>query len=123
MHAGVTIWVVQKTFLAIDNGDNKTVLGFNSLSPASVEYAPTPEIVRRGLARYDVRIFRLPRLAVERRVQGQGLGGQLLLAAGKRCLRAAAEVGGVAVLIDAKNQGVAACYAGYGAMPVNGWPP
>jgi len=107
-----------KTFLAIDNADNKTILGFYSLSPASVEYARTPEIVRRGLARYDVPVFRLARLAVDRRVQGQGLGGQLLLAAGRRCLRAAAEVGGVALLIDAKNEGVAGWYAGYGAMPL-----
>ena len=29
------------------------------------------------------------------RVQGKGLGGQLLAAAGRRCLRAAADVGGV----------------------------
>ena len=107
-----------KTFLAIDNADNKTILGFYSLSPASVEYARTPEIVRRGLARYDVPVFRLARLAVDRRVQGQGLGGQLLLAAGRRCLRAAAEVGGVALLIDAKNEGVAGWYASYGAIPL-----
>ncbi len=39
-----------KTFLAIDDTDGKTVLGYYSVSPASVEYARTPEIVRRGLA-------------------------------------------------------------------------
>jgi hypothetical protein len=32
----------------MDDADNKTILGFYSLSPASVEYARTPEIVRRG---------------------------------------------------------------------------
>src|ERR1035441_941936 len=62
-----------KTFLAIDDADNKTILGFYSLSPASVEYARTPETVRRGLARHDVPGFRLARLAVHRRLQGQGL--------------------------------------------------
>jgi GNAT superfamily N-acetyltransferase len=107
-----------KTFLALDDSDNKTVLGFYSLSPASVAYARTPELVRRGLARYDVPTFRLARLAVDHRVRGQGLGGQLLLAAGERCLRAAAEVGGVALLIDAKNERVAGWYASYGAMPL-----
>ena len=61
-----------KTFLAIDDADNKTILGFYSLSPASVDYARTPEIVRRGLARHDVPGFRLARLAVDRRLQGQG---------------------------------------------------
>jgi GNAT superfamily N-acetyltransferase len=107
-----------KTFLAIDDADNKTILGFYSLSPASVEYARTPEIVRRGLARYDVPVFRLARLAVDRKVRGRGLGGQLLLAAGGRCLLAAEEVGGVALLIDAKNERVAGWYAGYGALPL-----
>ncbi len=32
-----------KTFLAIDDSDNETILGFYSLSPASVAYAETPE--------------------------------------------------------------------------------
>src|SRR5258706_14197808 len=73
-----------KTFLAIDDSDKTNVLGFYSLSPASVEYARTPEIVRRGLARHDVPGFRLARLAVDRRMQGRGIGGQLLLAAGRR---------------------------------------
>jgi GNAT superfamily N-acetyltransferase len=107
-----------KTFLAIDDADNTTILGFYSLSPASVAYQRTPQIVSRGLARHDVPAFRLARLAVDRSVQGQGFGGQLLLAAGKRCLLAATEVGGVALLIDAKNEKVAGWYARYGALPL-----
>jgi GNAT superfamily N-acetyltransferase len=105
-----------KTFLAIDDSGNKTILGFYSLRSASVDYARTPEIVRRGLARHDVPGFRLARLAVDRRVQGHGLGGQLLLAAGRRCLLASAPVGGVALVIDAKNERVAGWYASYGAV-------
>lgn len=105
-----------KTFLAIDDADKRTILGFYSLSPASIEYARTPDTVRRGLARYDVPVFRLARLAVDRKMQRQGIGGQLLLAAGRRCLLASAEVGGVALLIDAKNDRVAKWYAAYGAM-------
>ena len=107
-----------KTFLAIDDAGNKTILGYYSLSPASIAYARTPELIRRGLARHDVPAFRLARLAVDLRVQGQGLGGQLLLSAGKRCLLASAEVGGVAMLIDAKSTRVAAWYASYGALPL-----
>jgi len=107
-----------KTFLAIDDTDNKTILGFYSLSPASIEFARTPELVRRRLARHDVPCFRLARLAVDREAQHHGLGGQLLLAAGRRCLLAAAEVGGVALLIDAKNERAAGWYARYGAVPL-----
>ena len=107
-----------KTFLAIDDADDKTILGFYSLSPASVTYARTPETVRRGLARHDVPGFRLARLAVDRRFKGRGLGGQLLLAAGRRCLAASAEVGGVVLVIDAKNERVAGWYSSYGAVPL-----
>ena len=107
-----------KTFLAVRDDDAAQILGFYSLSPASVEFARTPAVIQRGLARHDVPVFRLGRLAVDRAMQRQGLGGQLLLAAGRRCLRAAQEVGGVALLIDAKNEGVAGWYASYGALPL-----
>ncbi|HYA40014.1 MAG TPA: hypothetical protein VEF34_01820 [Syntrophobacteraceae bacterium] len=94
------------------------MLGFYSISPASVEFSKTPDVVKRGLARDDVPVYRLGRLAVDKLMQGKGLGGRLLLSAGRRCLRASLEVGGVALLIDAKSEGVARWYAGYGALPL-----
>lgn len=106
-----------KTFLAIDDAGG-AILGFYSLAPASVGFAQTPAGIRRGLAKHDVPGFRLARLAVARERQGRGLGAQLLLAAGKRCLRAAADVGGVVLVIDAKNDRAAAWYAGLGATPL-----
>jgi GNAT superfamily N-acetyltransferase len=106
-----------KTFLAIDDA-SKAILGFYSLAPASVAYDRTPNVARRGLARHDVPGFRLARIAVHRGVQGQGLGGQLLLAAGRRCLAVAAEVGGTILIIDAKSDRAAAWYATYGAVPL-----
>ena len=111
-----------KTILAIDDADNKTILGFYSLAPAAIAYADTPEIVRRGLAQHDVPGFRLARLATHVRLQGQGFGGQLLAAAARRCLRASAEVGGVVLIIDAKNSRAAQWYAGYGAVALNNRP-
>lgn len=107
-----------KTFLAVADARPSLILGFYSLSPASVAYCRTPELLRRGLGRYEVPVFRLSRLAVDKTVRSQGLGGQLLMAAGRRCLRVAAEVGGVALLIDAKNTRVADWYASYGAVPM-----
>jgi GNAT superfamily N-acetyltransferase len=107
-----------KTFLAISQSDGRTILGYYSLCPASLKYSRAPEIIRKGLARHDVPVFRLARLAVNRPVQGHGLGGQLLLAAGRRCLLAATAVGGVALLIDAKTERAARWYASYGAVPL-----
>lgn len=105
-----------KTFVAIADVDPKAILGYYTLSPASIDYARTPDVVRRGLGRYEVPVFRLGRLAVARALQGKGLGAGLLLAAGRRCLRVADEVGGVALLIDAKSDRAAVWYEGYGAL-------
>lgn len=106
-----------KTYLAI-NSSNDNILGYYSLCPASIELEHTPEMIKRGLARHDIPVFRLARLATDLSVQGKGLGGQLLLAAGKRCLAVASELGGVALLIDAKNQRAADWYISYGAVPL-----
>jgi GNAT superfamily N-acetyltransferase len=111
-----------KTFLAIDDASGKDILGFYSLAPASLSYERAPQVVRRGLARHDAPAFRLARLATQLGLQGNGLGGQLLLAAGRRCLRAAAEVGGVVLFIEAKNERAAAWYAGFGATPLQDAP-
>lgn len=39
-----------KTFLAVDDGDGKTVYGYYSLSPASVAYTRTPKYCAKALA-------------------------------------------------------------------------
>ncbi|HWB99699.1 MAG TPA: GNAT family N-acetyltransferase [Bryobacteraceae bacterium] len=111
-----------KTFVAVDNSDNQTILGYYSLAPGALAYASTPEMMRRGLARHEVPGFRLARIATHLRLQGQGLGGQLLAAAARRCLRASTEVGGVLLMIDATNERAARWYASYGAIPLNDAP-
>lgn len=105
-----------KTFVAVAGDEPDRVLGYYTLSPGAIAFARAPAIVQRGLARYDVPVFRLGRLAVDRAHQGRGLGGELLFAAGVRCLAVAAEVGGVALAIDAKDERAAAWYRGFGAM-------
>ena len=107
-----------KTFVAVEPGAPKRVLGFYSLSPCSIDHARVPPGVTRGLGRDEVPAFRLGRLAVDRTCQGSGLGGQLLVAAGHRCLAAADLAGGVALVIDAKSDRAAAWYASFGAVPL-----
>ena len=92
-----------KCFVAAPSDTPTRIMGFYTLSPASLEFSRTPALAKKGLARYDVPVFRLGRLAVDRSFQGRGLGGALLARAADRCLRVAQEVGGVALLIDAKN--------------------
>lgn len=111
-----------KTFAVVPVAGNPAILGFYSVTPASIAYAAAPARLTQSLGRHDVPVFRLARLAVDIRHQRRGLGGQLLLAASRRCLRASAEVGGVALLIDAKSADVARWYAGYAAEALHDRP-
>jgi GNAT superfamily N-acetyltransferase len=107
-----------KTFVAVSATAPETILGYYCISPASIAFAKVPAVVTKGLGRYEVAVFRLARLAVALSLQGQGLGGDLLLAAGARALAVAAQVGGVALAIDAKDEKAARWYARFGAMPL-----
>lgn len=111
-----------KCFVSVADHEADRILGYYTLSSASLLYDRTPGLLRRGLGRYDVPVFRLGRLAVDVSVQGRGLGGKLLLAAGKRALLVAEHVGGVALLIDAKNERAADWYQSYGAQPLSDAP-
>ena len=110
-----------KTYVAVDKADGATVLGFYTLSPAQVDFDRVPEVARPG-GRYAVGGFQLGRLGVDKKFQGHGLGGQLLIAAAERCIRASAEMGGTALMIDAKDEKGAAWYKLYGAVSLNDMP-
>ncbi len=107
-----------KTFVAVALAEPSRILGFYSISPGAIAFARVPATLTRRLGRYDVPVFRLGRLAVDRSVHGQGLGGDLLLAAGERALAVASEVGGVALAIDAKDAAAARWYERLGALPL-----
>lgn len=107
-----------KTFVAVSPEAPTQVLGFYSISPGAIDFARVPATLTRKLGRYDVPVFRLGRLAVDRPQHGQGLGGDLLLAAGVRALAVASEVGGVALAIDAKDPTAARWYRRFGALPL-----
>ena len=107
-----------KTFVAVVPAESARVLGYYSISPGAIAFDRAPAALTRRLGRYDLPIFRLARLAVDRAWHGQGLGGELLLAAGERALGVAAEVGGVALAIDAKDESAAAWYRRFGALPL-----
>jgi len=107
-----------KTFVAVSPQQPELVLGYYSITPGSIEFARVSSSVTKQLGRYDVPVFRLGRLAVARSIQGQGLGGDLLLAAGERALAVALEVGGVALAIDAKDDHAASWYQRFGAQPL-----
>ena len=109
---------VSRAYVIASPEEPTKILGYYTLSPASIEFDKVPESARQRLPRYELPVYRLGRLAVDVSMQGLGLGRDLFLAASHRCITAASEVGGVAMLIDAKNARVAEWYERFGAVSV-----
>lgn len=82
----------------------KQVVGFYTLAVGSVIHAEAPKRVQHGLAKHPVPVMILARLAVEQRVQGQGLGWALLKDALLRTIEASDIAGIRALLVHAKDQ-------------------
>lgn len=111
-----------KTFCAIDVATPNRVLGFYTIAPSVVAHEVVPASMTKGLAQHEVSGFKLAPIATDVTVAGQGLGGQLLAAVALRCLRIAAEAGGVLLIVDAKDERAAQWYAGYGPEPLEDRP-
>jgi GNAT superfamily N-acetyltransferase len=106
-----------RTYVAVRTGD-KRVLGYYTLSSGSVSFQHIPEPSRKKLPRHPVPAALLARLAVDRSVQGQGLGAALLTDALARCLDLAGKVGIHAVEVDAIDEAARSFYEKYGFTPL-----
>lgn len=108
-----------KTFVAAVEEDPSHILGYYSISPGEVRFQSAPNLMTRGLGQYNVPVYRLGRLAVDKSMQGHGIGSALLGLAAERALRVREEVGGVALAIDAIDAAAAAWYELHGALPLS----
>jgi GNAT superfamily N-acetyltransferase len=104
---------VARTFVAVTDAEPSLILGYYSLAVGAIDKANLPLAAARRFPNFPLPIARLARLAVDRRLQGKGLGEDLLLDALSRCLRVAEDVGIAAVLIDAKHERAKSFYARY----------
>ncbi|GGZ32384.1 GNAT family N-acetyltransferase [Asticcacaulis endophyticus] len=112
-----------KTYCAIDDADGKSILGFYTISPGQIDLHHVPLAARPGGGgHHALSGYRLARLAVSKKHQGQSLGGHLLANAVERCIKASREVGGTALLIDAKDEAAAKWYSRYGAFQLEDRP-
>jgi GNAT superfamily N-acetyltransferase len=107
------------TYVAIDEGAPRVVLGYFTLAMASVPRETFPKKYVRGLPHYDLPLVLLARLAVERRFAGRGLGRALISEALRVSLRAADEVGCRCIVTDAYRDRIG-WYARYGFVPIEG---
>jgi GNAT superfamily N-acetyltransferase len=80
------------------------VTGYYALTAGSVEKEKATYRSTKGMPPYPIPVIVLARLAVDRTVQGRGLGAWLLFDALQRCLGAADQIGVRAVLVHALNE-------------------
>jgi GNAT superfamily N-acetyltransferase len=93
--------------------EGTVVRGSYALAVSSVEFSMASAKVQRGLGRYPISVILIARLAVDERVQGQGVGSALLLDALVRCVGVAGQVGVRAVLVYAIDDDARSFYERY----------
>jgi len=101
----------------IEDAEQERVVGCHALRAASVTHEAATGRAKKGMARHPSPAGLLMRLAVDRTVQGNGLGAWLLRDAMLRTLSAAEEVGVRVMLVHAIDDAAAEFYARFGFEP------
>lgn len=104
---------VSRTFVALKPRE-MIVRGYYSLAAGSVQFQNLTEEQRKRLPKYPVPVAHLGRLAVDKSVQGQGLGTHLLVDALCRVGRAERDLGIHAIEVVAIDAAAKGFYLKYG---------
>lgn len=112
---------ISKTFVLVEEGAPKPILGFFTISLCQVFGEQIPAKWSKTLPE-QIPAMRLGRLAVALDRQGCGLGKALVAEALFRSARVADIAGGIGLFVDAKNETAAAFYARFGFHPTPSGP-
>ena len=104
-----------RTYVLIDEGTAE-VIGYFALAPHIVERVQAPRSVSRG-APQRIPAILLAKLALDRKLHGQGLGAELLVHALRTIIPAARLAGGRVVVVDAANGAAASFYRAHDFQP------
>jgi GNAT superfamily N-acetyltransferase len=102
-----------RTYVAVRPGEAQ-VLGYYVISNHQVSHEALPNEQSKGLPVIDVPVILLGRLAVDRSVQGCGLGAQLLIDALRRVVYISQHIGVRAVEVHAIDDDARRFYLKYG---------
>jgi ribosomal protein S18 acetylase RimI-like enzyme len=95
--------------------DVRSIVGYYTLSSASVFLSDLTEESIKKLARYPhAGAFLIGRLAIDERYKGQGLGAKLLRDALLRSLEQSKHIAAAVVAVDALNENARRFYERYG---------
>lgn len=102
-----------RTYVAVESNSTR-VLGYYAISNHRVSYDALPSEQAKGFPRIDVPVVLLGKLAVDRSMQGLGLGEFLLIDALRRANHISEQIGVRAVEVDAINDSARRFYLKYG---------
>ncbi|MDR3336812.1 MAG: GNAT family N-acetyltransferase [Treponema sp.] len=105
---------IGRTFLALD--EDGTVAGYITLSNAQVERNKLPEALK--LPRYPIPALRIGKLAVDKTMQGKGLGSWLLFKSFEQVMRIAELSAVYVMIVDAIDSNAGNFYLKYGFVPL-----
>lgn len=92
---------IAKTIVATPLSEPLQIDGYYTASASSIDFEFFPPTYQKRLPAYPLPVMLIGKLAVDTRVQGQGLGEELLVDALNRAVKASSEIGIFAVRVDA----------------------
>jgi GNAT superfamily N-acetyltransferase len=108
---------IAKTFVAIPTSGELKVDGYYTIGSSIIEYESVSNEFKRQIPADPIPAVLIGKLAVDRAVQGQGLGRELLVNALFRAVRASQEIGIYAVRVDAIDLTAKAFYLKHEFIP------
>lgn len=103
-----------KTYVVTDRKQDGRVIGYHALTGASVKHQEATDRAAKGMGQYEIPAVLLARLAVDRSVQGRGVGALLLRDAMLRAVSVSEEVGIRLLLAHALNDAARGFYMRFG---------
>jgi len=108
-------------FVLVPKDDQSRVVGFYTLSAATISLARLPLELTAQLPKYpNLPATLLGRLARDQNFRGEGLGGLLLISAFQRTLVSTSSIGSVALVTDPKNTQAEEFYKKHGFRSLGG---
>lgn len=115
---------LSRVYVAVDEPTSHDILGFYTLSSATVKSNAVDDLVAYTLPRYPIPAILIGQLAVALSAQGRGYGRALVRHALGTCVHSARRVAAFGILVDALNDEVIAFYRRFGFtdIPPEGTP-
>ncbi len=109
---------LSRTFVLL--GDSDEVVGFYSLTVGGVNVEKLPKKLAKGLPKFDIGMVLLGRLAISSKVQGQGLGRDLMVDAILHASVAGDNAAARFISVDPIDESARGFYAAFGFQDIGG---